>query len=1014
MNYINTIKLDDCFTKDNDFALMNGVQALVRLLIEQAKIDKDNGLITKGYVSGYPGSPLGTLDLELGRARKHLNENNIIFQPAVNEELAATAAWGTQMLGLYDRPEIDGVFSMWYGKGPGLDRAMDALRHANMGGVALKGGMVLAVADDPIGKSSTLAYQSEQSLISAGIPVFYPANVNEVVPMGLQAFALSRYAGICVALKITSDTADSNAVIDLSKLRPSFSDLEKPLNVHVNKHDPALDREAALIKRRIPAAKHFIKHQNINQTIFNPKKKKLGIIAVGKATTETIDALFKIGISEPEKNSIGLFSCKVPWPLINEEIEKFAEKFEEILVIEEKASIVEEQVAHILFNSNSRPLLSGKLDAVTNDELIPKVSELSSDIILDCLLKKIKNSKNDYDLEKVKSESLGNNLPAVVSRTPWYCAGCPHNSGTKTPDDEVVGIGIGCHSIGYFLHPEKLTNFSQMGGEGGHWIGRAPFSNQKHTFQNIGDGTYAHSGSLAIRAAVSANVNITFKILYNDAVAMTGGQKAIGGAAPWDISRQLSAEGVKKIYVVSDEPEQFKDTRLFADKVGIFHRDELINIQKEVRNISGVTAIIYVQTCATELRRRRKRGFIQDREMKMYINPDVCEGCGDCAEKSNCVAVKPFDHFEGIKRQIDQSVCNKDYSCKKGFCPSFIGVTSNNKSEPSKTTFPELPKSFNKLRNPQPNLNEIQNIIMAGIGGTGISTVAAIIVMAARIDKLYAQSMNFTGLAQKNGAVTSQIRIGREKSLYNRSARLPNETADLLLGCDAVVSVSPSITRTLNPDKTIAIVNGRVEPVGVAGVHIGTVVDDSLLKKHLENHLAVENLQFIDISKLAEHLVGDTVYANIMMLGIAAQKNLIPIDINSIKKAIELNGVAIQQNLMAFNWGRLLSEHPQDVFNSAKIEKITEKEKNINTYVDRFYKTLEQFQDKKYADLFLSKVNKIMNLEKNMDNFKKDLPLTRKIALSLFRMMRYKDEYEVARLHTSGEFAQNFLKPKPR
>ena len=1010
MNYINTIKLDDCFTKNNDFALMNGVQALVRLLIEQAKIDKDNGLITKGYVSGYPGSPLGTLDLELGRARKHLDENNIIFQPAVNEELAATAAWGTQMLGLYDRPEIDGVFSMWYGKGPGLDRAMDALRHANMGGVASKGGMVLAVADDPIGKSSTLAYQSEQSLISAGIPIFYPANVNEVVPMGLQAFALSRYAGICVALKITSDTADSNAVIDLSKLRPSFSNLEKPLNVHVNKHDPALDREAALIKRRIPAAKHFIKHQKINQTIFNPKKKKLGIIAVGKATTETIDALFKIGINEPEKNSIGLFSCKVPWPLINEEIEKFAEKFEEILVIEEKASIVEEQVAHILFNSNSRPLLSGKLDAVTNDELIPKVSELSSDIISDCLLKKIKNNKNDYDLKKVKSDSLGNNLPAVVSRTPWYCAGCPHNSSTKTPDDEVVGIGIGCHSIGYFLHPEKLTNFSQMGGEGGHWIGRAPFSNQKHTFQNIGDGTYAHSGSLAIRAAVSANVNITFKILYNDAVAMTGGQKAIGGATPWEISRQLSAEGVKKIYVVSDEPEQFKDTRLFADKVGIFHRDELINIQKEVRNITGVTAIIYVQTCATELRRRRKRGFIQDREMKMYINPDVCEGCGDCAEKSNCVAVKPFDHFEGIKRQIDQSVCNKDYSCKKGFCPSFIGVTSNNKSEPSKTTFPELPKSFKKLKNPQPNLNEIQNIIMAGIGGTGISTVAAIIVMAARIDKLYAQSMNFTGLAQKNGAVTSQIRIGREKSLYNRSARLPNETADLLLGCDAVVSVSPSITRTLNPNKTIAIVNGRVEPVGVAGVHIGTVVDDSLLKKHLENHLAVENLQFIDISKLAENLVGDTVYANIMMLGIAAQKNLIPIDINSIKKAIELNGVAIKQNLMAFNWGRLLSEHPQDVFNSAKIKKITENEKNINTYVDRFYKTLEQFQDKKYADLFLSKVNKIMNLEKNMGDFKKDLPLTRKIALSLFRIMRYKDEYEVARLHTSGEFAQNFLK----
>lgn len=1009
MNFINTIKLDDCFTKDNDLALMNGVQALVRLLIEQAKLDKDNGLSTKGYVSGYPGSPLGTLDLELGRARKHLDLNNIVFQPAVNEELAATAAWGTQMLGLYDRPEIDGVFSMWYGKGPGLDRAMDALRHANMGGVALKGGMVLAVADDPIGKSSTLAYQSEQSLISAGIPVFYPANVNEVIPMGLQAFALSRHAGICVALKITSDTADSNAVIDLSKLRPTFSNLDEAKNVHVNRHDPALDREAALIKRRVPAAKNFIKHNKINKPIFYPKKKKLGIIAVGKATTETMDALDKIGINEPEKSGIGLFACKVPWPLIDDEIKSFSDGFEEILVIEEKASVVEEQVAHILFNSKTRPLLSGKIDAFTNNELVPKISELSSDIISDCLLKKIIDNNNNYDVPKVKSETLGNNLPPIVSRTPWYCAGCPHNSGTKTPDDEVVGIGIGCHSIGYFLHPEKLTNFSQMGGEGGHWIGRAPFSNQKHTFQNIGDGTYAHSGSLAIRAAVSANVNITFKILYNDAVAMTGGQKAIGGATPWDISKQLSAEGVKKIYVVSDEPEQFRDTRLFADKVGIFNRDELINIQKEVRNITGVTAIIYVQTCATELRRRRKRGFIKDREIKMYINPDVCEGCGDCAEKSNCVAVKPFDHFEGVKRQIDQSVCNKDYSCKKGFCPSFIGVTSGDVSQPSKKTFPDFPKSFSNLTNPKPNLNEIKNIIMAGIGGTGISTVAAIIVMAARIDKLYAQSMNFTGLAQKNGAVTSQIRVSREKSLYYRSARLPNETADLLLGCDAVVSVSPSITRTLNPDKTVAIVNGRVEPVGVAGVHTGTVVDDSLLKKHLENHLALENLQFIDISKLAETLVGDTVYANIMMLGIAAQKNLIPIDITSLEKAIELNGVAITQNLKAFNWGRLLSEHPQDVFNAAKIDENIGKEKTIDSYIEKFYKTLEHFQDKQYADLFISKVNKIMNLEKNIGKFQKNLPLTRKVALTLFRIMRYKDEYEVARLHTSGDFAQDFL-----
>ena len=1009
MNQINPIRLDDCFTKDKDLALMNGVQALVRLLIEQAKLDKDNGLLTKGYVSGYPGSPLGTLDLELGRAKKHLEKYNIIFQPAVNEELAATAAWGTQMLGLYDRPEIDGVFSMWYGKGPGLDRAMDALRHANMGGVAAKGGMVLAVAEDPIGKSSTLAYQSEQSLISAGIPVFYPANVDEVIPMGLQAFALSRYAGICVGLKITGDTADSNAVIDLGLIRPKLLKLETPINVHVNRHDPALDRESALINRRIPAAKEFIKNHKINKNIFNPKEKKIGIITVGKATTETMDALERIGVKSPEEQGIGMYACKIPWPLINQEIIDFCSGYEQVLIIEEKAGIVEEQVAHILFNYKERPLLSGKLDAETKELLIPKISELSSDIIADCLLKKLAPKTTENDKPKVKALSLGNNLPPVATRTPWYCAGCPHNSGTKTPDDEVIGIGIGCHSIGYFLHPEKLTNFSQMGGEGGHWIGRAPFSNQNHTFQNIGDGTYAHSGSLAIRAAVSANVNITFKILYNDAVAMTGGQKAVGGVTPWEISKQLSAERVKKIYVVSDEPEQFKETRLFADGVEIYHRDDLIKVQKEVRIIEGVTAIIYVQTCATELRRRRKRGLVADREIKMFINPDVCEGCGDCAEKSNCVAVKPLDHFDGTKKQIDQSVCNKDYSCSKGFCPSFMGVTLDKTPQVSIKTYPKLPSSIDLLKKPKENLRETKNIIMAGIGGTGVSTIAAIIVMASRIDNLYAQSMNFTGLAQKNGAVTSQIRISNKKTLYNKSARLPNETADLLLGCDAVVSVSPSITRTLNPNKTVAIINGRVEPVGVAGVHIGTVVDDQLLKKHLEIHVKTENINFIDMSNLAEALVGDTVSANIMMLGVAAQKGFFPIELDSIEKAIELNGVAIQQNITAFNWGRLLAENPKEVFKAAGLLEKPSLEKPIKDYITSFSNILKKYHDQNYANKFDAAVALIIDRESNLFNDKTKLPLSRKVALTLFRIMRYKDEYEVARLHTSGDFAKKFL-----
>ena len=1005
---LNTIELSDCYTKSSDLALMNGVQALVRLLLEQSRIDKEKGFKTQGYVSGYPGSPLGTLDLELNRAKKYLNDEGIVFQPGVNEELAATAAWGTQMIQLYDQPKIDGVFSLWYGKGPGLDRAMDAIRHANMGGSSKLGGMLLAVADDPIGKSSTLAYQSEQSLISAGIPIFYPANVHEVVPLGLQAYQLSRYAGICVGLKITADTADSSAVVDLTSLRPKFKNLLNIENVHIQKHESALDREETLFTKRLPASKNFIFQNKINKIIRNPKDKNLGIIAVGKACTETIDALESIGIIDPEKNGIGIFSCKVPWPLNGEEIKNFINGYKEIFVIEEKRAVVEEQVAHILYNHDQKPILSGKFDGKTQEKLIPEIAELSSDIIADALIKKI-NLDNNISLKKVvKNELIGDNLPSVATRSPWYCAGCPHNSGTKMMDDEIVGIGIGCHSIGYFLHPDKLTNFSQMGGEGGHWIGRSPFSTKKHSFQNIGDGTYAHSGSLAIRAAVSAGTNITFKILYNDAVAMTGGQSAIGGGTPWNISKQLTAEGVKKVFVISDEPEQFSELKLFADGVTIAHRDEMIPIQKQLREIEGVTAIIYVQTCATELRRRRKRGYVEDRERKIFVNPDVCEGCGDCAEKSNCVGVKPLKHFDGEKKQIDQSICNKDYSCIKGFCPSFISIPQNEIFTENKKSYPALPilkKYFH-----EPNvLNKDINLVMAGIGGTGVSTVSAIIVMACRIENKWAQTMNFTGLAQKNGAVTSQIRISSRKNLYEKSARLPNKSADLLLGCDAVVSVSPLITRTLNLNKTKAVINGRVEPVGVSGVYTGTTVDDQLLKKHLENHLNSENIEFINMSDLAEKLVGDTVSANIMLLGYASQKGFLPISNHALEKAIKLNGVSIQQNLDAFNWGRLLVSNRSLVFKKAGllVEKLSDDDPKVK--IKKFHNILSDYQDDKYAKKYLETIEKLYAKEKLLFKNKFDFSLTKNSALMLFRFMRYKDEYEVARLHTSGEFANSFL-----
>ncbi len=1008
MSNIDSVKLTDCYTKNKGLALMNGVQAIVRLLLEQSRIDREQGLKTKGYVSGYPGSPLGTLDLELTRANNYITKDQIIFQPGVNEELAATAAWGTQMIQLYDKPEIDGVFSLWYGKGPGLDRAMDALRHANMGGSSKHGGMVLAVADDPIGKSSTLAYQSEQSLVSAGIPIFYPANVHEVIPMGLQAFQLSRFSGLCVALKITADTADSNAVVDLSSLRPKNLNLIQKESVHITKHEPALEREETLFTKRLPSAKSFIFENKINKVIRPTEIKNLGIITVGKATTETIDALDSIGVFEPHKYGIGIFSCKVPWPLINQDIINFAKGYKEVLIIEEKRGLVEEQVAHILFNTEKKPILSGKNDGLTKEILVPEIAELSSDIIADVLLKKIKIKEKPLSKNELKSKFIGDNLPSVSSRTPWYCAGCPHNSGTKMMDDEIVGIGIGCHSIGYFLHPDKLTNFSQMGGEGGHWIGRAPFSSKKHSFQNIGDGTFAHSGSLAIRAAVASNTNITFKILYNDAVAMTGGQAAVGGGSPWDISKQLLAEGVKKVFVVSDDPEQFSETRLFGDGVQIRHRDEMIPVQKELREIEGVTVIIYVQTCATELRRRRKRGYIPDKEKRIFINPDVCEGCGDCAEKSNCVAIKPKEHFDGQKKQVDQSICNKDYSCIKGFCPSFISVSGIPKLNEDTKFFPSLPDTFKLLKKPKALTSDV-NIVMAGIGGTGVSTVSAIMVMAARIDKKYSQSMNFTGLAQKNGAVTSQIRISKNKTLYEKSARLPNESAHLLLGCDAVVSVSPSITRTFNPIITKAIINGRVEPIGVAGVHTGTTVDDQLLKKHLENHLDTNNLEFLDMSLLAEKLVGDTVSANIMMIGYASQKHLLPLSVNSLEKAIELNGVSIEQNLKAFNWGRLLAEKKMNVFKHAGLIKNEKTKIDVKNEILKFRKILTDYQNNDLAKLYENLINKLYLKEKKLFGNEKNFVLSRKASRMLFRFMRYKDEYEVARLHTQTNFSKNFL-----
>ncbi|MCE2517076.1 MAG: indolepyruvate ferredoxin oxidoreductase family protein [Alphaproteobacteria bacterium] len=999
------VQLSDCYTARSGPALFNGMQALVRLLLEQARLDRDMGLNTRGLVSGYPGSPLGGLDLELGRAKPFLDEDGIVFQPGLNEELAATALWGSQHIGLYDDSVYDGVFGLWYGKGPGLDRSMDALRHANHGGVAPKGGMVIAVGDDPTGKSSTLAYQSDQTFQALGIPYFFPRRVEDIIPMGLKAFALSRHAGVCVGLKMVIDTADANVILETSALRPELVAPAAAADVHVGRHDHASLREARLHQLRLPAAQHWQRCNPVNHVMGDePANKKLGIIAVGKAVIETLESFQILGLDAPHDHGIGLFSVAMPWPLDPGQIRGFAEGYDEILVIEEKRGLVEDQIAKILINTPDAPRLTGKT-APDGESLMPPFGELSVELITSALARRA--AALGMTLAAGEAAPDLGNLPAIATRTPYYCAGCPHNSSTKLPGGEIAGMGIGCHSISGFLTPDQITNFTQMGGEGAFWIGRAPFSSRHHTLQNMGDGTYTHSGYLGVRAAVASGVNMTFKILYNDAVAMTGGQDAMGGSTPDAMARQMIAEGVKAVSVVGDDPDGTRSSGTWPEGTQFHHRRDLIQVQEDLSRVKGTTALLYVQTCAAELRRRRKRGKIADRTERLVINEAVCEGCGDCAVKSNCVAVKPVTHPEGIKRQVDQSVCNKDYSCNEGFCPSFVSVTP--KGGVAEVTRPQLPATDDNgktLPMPPAAKRGVSNIFIAGIGGTGVSTLSAVLVMAARLEGIHAQAMNLTGLSQKNGGVTSQVRMSPDVKLDERMVRLPPRSADVLIGCDAVVAANDLALRCLHADDSWAVVNARVDPVGVAGVGAGHVVDDSLLMARFSAVMNPQHIAQHNVSDLAERLLGSTTTANVMLLGMAIQMGLVPISIAAITEALTLNGVQVEQNLNALTWGRWLAHDSDLVLRLAGLA--SDQQQKLDAMpapeaIDYFTARLTAYHDQSYADRYRHHM-------KTMGDGMTSLPpedrdkLLRKAARAAYRVMAIKDEYEVARLMTAPEF----------
>ena len=999
------VKLTDCYTLSEGKALMSGTEALVRLLLEQSRIDRMNGLRTKGLVSGYPGSPLGGLDIALGKAKSFLDEEGIYFQPAVNEELAATALWGSQHINLYDNPSIQGVFSMWYGKGPGLDRAMDALRHANQGGVAPHGGMVIAVGDDPTGKSSTLAYQSDQNFHSLGIPYFFPKNVSEIIPMGLEAFALSRYSGCCVGLKIVVDTADSNAVVDMSRLRPNFPKMMPNNLVHVTKHDPAGARESKLHEIRLPEVQKWCAKSENAVQIYRPAKKgktRLGIIGVGKIANEINEALITLLPDGGKSNTVAFTALNMPWPLPEQSLSDMLSIAEEVLVIEEKRSFVEDQIAKICVKKGRNMLLSGKTSP-DGENLLPSYGEISLENIINVIAERA--SHHSIELNPLKKLSISNKLDEIPVRQPYYCAGCPHNSSTKASDGEIVGMGIGCHSISGFINPDTITNFTQMGGEGAFWIGRAPFSERTHSFQNMGDGTYAHSGYLGVRAAVAAGVNITFKMLVNDAVAMTGGQSAQGGSSPFSMTEQLLAEGVKKVVIVSDQPDQIRKNARWPVTVDFFHRDKILKVQDELSQIKGVSALLHVQTCATELRRRRKRKTIPQRSERIYINAAVCEGCGDCAKSSNCVALKPKFDGEAYKRVIDQSVCNDDYSCLDGFCPSFVAVVPSVGNARKKIKLPE------NVKLPDPVIldKEITNIYLAGIGGTGISTLSAVLVMAARLDDIYAQAVSQTGLSQKNGAVTSQIRITKSEDLSLRMSRIPDGEADLLLACDAVVGVADNSLKTLSKNKSQAIINIDVDPVGVVGFGNGATVPEKVIFSRLEKFLDSKKFSTYNIQQICESLMGNKVTANVMMLGIALQKGMIPISVGSVEKALPLNGASVQDNLIALEWGRWLAYDKQYVLEASGYNKISSinnglENAGIGELLNAFSEKLILYQDANYAKHY----RKIMDAVSAQFG---DTIISQKSAKALFRAMAIKDEYEVARLMLSPTFEQT-LKSK--
>ncbi|MDU9416452.1 indolepyruvate ferredoxin oxidoreductase family protein [Pseudomonas sp. zfem005] len=1002
------IRLDDKYRLATGHLYLTGTQALTRLPMLQKQRDTAHGLNTACFISGYRGSPLGNLDKSLWEAKSFLQENHIHFQPGVNEELAATAVWGSQQTSLFPGARYDGVFSMWYGKGPGVDRCGDVFKHGNSAGVAPHGGVLLLAGDDHGCKSSSIANQSEHAFIAASIPVLNPANVQEILDYGIIGWELSRYSGCWVALKTIAENVDSSAVVDVDPLRIEVkipTDFVLPEDgVHIRWPDPPLAQEKRLNTYKIYAARAFALANDLNQVKLDSPNPRLGIITTGKSYLDVRQALVDLGLDDELCAKVGLRVLKIgmSWPLEPVSVHQFAQGLDEILVVEEKRSIIEDQLTGQLYNwpVDKRPRVVGEFDEEGNS-LLPNLSELTPAMIARVIAKRLAPIYSSEQIESrlaflaAKEKALAEPKHKTV-RTPHFCSGCPHNTSTKLPEGSRAQGGIGCHYMTQWMDRNTDT-FTQMGGEGATWIGQAPFTDTPHIFQNLGDGTYFHSGQLALRAAVAAGVNITYKILYNDAVAMTGGQPIDGELRVDQLSQQVFAEGVKRIALVTDEPEKYPTRATFAPIVSFHHRRELDAVQRELREFNGVSVIIYDQTCATEKRRRRKRGKLVDPAKRAFINPAVCEGCGDCSVKSNCLSVLPLETELGRKREIDQNACNKDFSCLEGFCPSFVTVHGGELRKPEAVGSGAL---FTVLPEPrQPGLERPWNILLPGVGGSGVTTVGALLGMAAHIEGKGCSVLDQAGLAQKFGPVITHIRIAAKQDDIH-AVRIAAGETDLLLGCDLVVAASEEALAKLNERIATAVVNSHEAATAEFTRNPDAQVPGQAMQQALIEAVGAEKTHFIDATRLATRLLGDSIATNLFMLGYAYQRGLVPVSAEAIEKAIQLNGVAVKLNCEAFLWGRRAAHDLPAVEKLAAPEVAQAKPCETLDEIIRFrVDYLTAYQDAAYAKRYSDLVARVRLVDSSAGQ-----ELTEAVARYYFKVLAYKDEYEVARLYSADDF----------